>query len=184
MWCFSVDGGGSTSFRHFVRLCKEASSCFGPTFPISFSICVFHVIFVFPLFYPSNLNYNAFRKTSPSSQNMSIPSHSVSFYHFIHGLIQPQHVHHVLSIHHFHSTHCSYHCPFNPSQDCKFFLPQTPCLASIEHYRSYTALVNSSLYQISFPKEQFSTFSKFHPAKSHSYRHCLFTSTIGILSIL
>ena len=36
------------------------------------------------------------------------------------------------------------------------------------------------LQGISPPKQWFSTFSKFYPAKSHSCCHCCFTSTIGI----
>ena len=35
------------------------------------------------------------------------------------------------------STYSSYHCCFSSSQSCHLILPKTPCLAPIQHCRSY-----------------------------------------------
>ena len=140
MRCFPVDGGGRILYGHFLLSLQpslEVSFCFRPSFSISFFVCVLHVIFRFLLFFcPSNLNSNLFRK--PSSHLKTCSYHLTPLvFHLIHGLIQSQHIHQfigVLPILHFHSTYCPFHFPFRPSQNCKFFLPQAPCLASIKQY--------------------------------------------------
>ena len=84
------------------------------------------------------------------------------------------------------TTHCSYHCFFSSFQHCHLILPQTPCLAPIQHCQSYTTLVYPYFYlerKLFFIK-QLLIFSKFYPSNSLSCCHRCFSSTTGIQPVL